>query len=91
MHWRIIVRVYANLEGLSKKYTYIDFIEEKKVLRHFVAGFTQSQPLFDFIDAGQGKERADHKIKGLCTHLSKFRRWCDIQLIHHARATKSIR
>ncbi|KAL8684330.1 MAG: hypothetical protein Q9224_006431, partial [Gallowayella concinna] len=63
MQWKIIVRIYANLDGLLKKYTYIDFVEEKKALRQFVTGFTQSQPLFDFIDAGQGKERADHKIK----------------------------
>ncbi|KAL8754885.1 MAG: hypothetical protein Q9199_004029 [Rusavskia elegans] len=63
MHWKIIVRVYANIEGLLKKFAYIGFTEEEKALRQFVAGFTQSQPLFDFVDAGQGKERADHKIK----------------------------
>ncbi|KAL8993667.1 MAG: hypothetical protein Q9169_006178 [Polycauliona sp. 2 TL-2023] len=60
---KIIVRVYANIEGLLKKFAYIGFAEEEKAMRQFVAGFTQSQPLFDFIDAGQGKERADHKIK----------------------------
>ncbi|KAL9033859.1 MAG: hypothetical protein Q9180_005726 [Flavoplaca navasiana] len=63
IHWKIIVRVYANIEGLLKKFAYIGFTEEERALRHFVAGFTQSQPLFDFVDAGQGKERADHKIK----------------------------
>ncbi|KAL8786114.1 MAG: hypothetical protein Q9213_002980 [Squamulea squamosa] len=63
MHWKIIVRVYANIEGLLKKFAYIGFTEEENALRQFVAGFTQSQPLFDFIDAGQGKERSDHKIK----------------------------
>ncbi|KAL8922353.1 MAG: hypothetical protein Q9208_005206 [Pyrenodesmia sp. 3 TL-2023] len=63
VHWKIIVRIYANLEGLLKKYAYIGFTEEERALRHFVAGFTQSQPLFDFVDAGYGKERADHKIK----------------------------
>lgn len=63
IHWKIIVRVYANIEGLLKKYAYIGFTEEEKALRQFVAGFTQSQPLFDFVDAGQGKERADHKIR----------------------------
>ncbi|KAL8833279.1 MAG: hypothetical protein Q9170_004362 [Blastenia crenularia] len=71
MHWKIIVRVYANLEGLLKKYAYIGFNEEERSLRQFVAGFTQSQPLFDYVDAGQGKERADHKIKeqlGLFVH-----------------------
>lgn len=65
MHWKIIIRVYANIEGLLKKYAYIGFTEEERNLRQFVAGFTQSQPLFDFVDAGQGKERADHKIKGM--------------------------
>ncbi|KAL8883519.1 MAG: hypothetical protein Q9215_008183 [Flavoplaca cf. flavocitrina] len=63
IHWKIIVRVYANIEGLLKKFAYTGFIEEERALRQFVAGFTQSQPLFDFVDAGQGKERADHKIK----------------------------
>ena len=66
MNWKIIVRVYANLECLLMKYAYIDFYEEKRALRQFVAGFTQNQPLFDFVDAGEGKERTDHKIKGLC-------------------------
>ncbi|KAL8662303.1 MAG: hypothetical protein Q9202_004832 [Teloschistes flavicans] len=61
--WKILVRVYTNLEGLFTKYTYIGFNEEASCLRHFVAGFTQSQPFFDYVDAGFGKERADHKIK----------------------------
>ncbi|KAI4124588.1 MAG: hypothetical protein LQ338_004726 [Usnochroma carphineum] len=63
IHWKVILRVYANIDGLLKKYAYIGFTEEERALRQFVAGFTQSQPLFDFVDAGQGKERADHKIK----------------------------
>ncbi|KAL9585535.1 MAG: hypothetical protein Q9212_001460 [Teloschistes hypoglaucus] len=61
--WKILVRVYTNLEGLLTKYSYIGFHEEASSLRPFVAGFTQSQPLFDYVDAGYGKERADHKIK----------------------------
>lgn len=64
IHWKMIVRIYANLEGLLRKYAYIGFNEEEKALRQFVSSFTQSQPLFDFIDAGHGKERADHKIRG---------------------------
>ncbi|KAL8869529.1 MAG: hypothetical protein Q9174_004206 [Haloplaca sp. 1 TL-2023] len=63
IHWKIIIRIYANLEGLLKKYAYIGFVEEERSLRQFVSGFTQSQPLFDFVDVGQGKERADHKIR----------------------------
>ncbi|KAL8961266.1 MAG: hypothetical protein Q9183_005333, partial [Haloplaca sp. 2 TL-2023] len=63
IHWKIIIRIYANLEGLLKKYAYIGFIEQERSLRQFVWGLTQSQPLFDFVDVGQGKERADHKIR----------------------------
>lgn len=71
-HWKIIIRVYANIEGLLKKYAYIGFTEEERALRQFAAGFTQSQPLFDYVDAGQGKERADHKIKGMHTQRCDF-------------------
>ncbi|KAL8691427.1 MAG: hypothetical protein Q9218_003345 [Villophora microphyllina] len=63
MTWKVLVRVYANLEGLLTKYSYIGYHEEGSSLRQFVAGFTQSQPFFDYVDAGQGKERADHKIR----------------------------
>lgn len=31
----------------------------------FANGFTGRQPLFDFVDVGLGKERADHKVKGM--------------------------
>ncbi|KAL8675483.1 MAG: hypothetical protein Q9168_000184 [Polycauliona sp. 1 TL-2023] len=60
----IIVRVYANIEELLKKFAYIGFAEEKKAARQFVAGFNQSQALFDFVDAGQDIERAAHMIRG---------------------------
>ena len=63
-HWKILVRLYVNLEGLIRKCLDLGLLQDEKTLRHFCAGFTQSQPLFDIVDAGHGKERADHKIKG---------------------------
>ena len=63
-NWKILVRIYVNLEGLIKKCLDVGLLQDEMTLRLFCAGFTESQPLFDIVDAGHGKERADHKIKG---------------------------
>lgn len=59
-----MVRIYLNMEGLLKTCRNQQVVQDEDSLRKFAVGFTQSQPLFDFIDAGRGKEKADHKIKG---------------------------
>lgn len=63
--WRIMVRIFVNLEGLLQTCVNLGLLREESTLRQFASGFTQNQPLFDFVDAGHGKERADHKIKEL--------------------------
>ena len=63
--WRIMVRIFVNLEGLLQTCVNLRLFQGERTLRQFASGFTQNQPLFDFVDAGQGKERADHKIKGM--------------------------
>ncbi|KAH7028047.1 uncharacterized protein B0I36DRAFT_328511 [Microdochium trichocladiopsis] len=63
----IIIRVYADLVGLSK------FLSrnggqcgaEKRSLSSFVAGFNRSHGLTDFVDAGELKENADFKLKAM--------------------------
>jgi len=62
--WKLIVRIFVNLEGLARKCQQFDIITQSNTLRDFATGFAQSQPLFDFVDVGYGKERADHKIRG---------------------------
>lgn len=56
---KIVIKVYANMRGLSKLYTQygLDVSE-------FILGFNKSNPLCDFIDAGNHKESADKKIQG---------------------------
>lgn len=54
---QIIAKVFANFAGLIKAVGQTDFKE-------FAVGFTQGSALFDFIDIGSAKERADSKIKG---------------------------
>lgn len=62
--WKLIVRIFVNLEGLARKCQQFDIVRQSNTLREFAAGFAQSQPLFDFVDVGYGKERADHKLRG---------------------------
>ncbi|KAL8330263.1 hypothetical protein RB593_001329 [Gaeumannomyces tritici] len=65
---QVVVRVYANLKGLAKVYkdtcTIFPDVPSASV-DEFVRGFNMLDPLCDFIDAGNGKECADEKIKAL--------------------------
>ncbi|KAL9576767.1 MAG: hypothetical protein Q9203_007673 [Teloschistes exilis] len=64
----VVVRAYANLRGLGRaclKYGWMDATTATMTtgLQQFANGFTGRQPLFDFVDVGDGKEKADQKIK----------------------------
>ncbi|KAI7703572.1 hypothetical protein KC353_g14038, partial [Hortaea werneckii] len=61
---RIMVRVYANLVGLSKSLAKAGLAgKEKRSLATFAASFTQSNDLFDFVDAGESEDSANFKIR----------------------------
>ncbi|OJJ99112.1 hypothetical protein ASPACDRAFT_29631 [Aspergillus aculeatus ATCC 16872] len=61
---RIMVRIYANVLGLSKALARSGLVgNEARSLSPFVANLTSSQDLFDFVDAGDKKEAADYKIR----------------------------
>lgn len=60
----ILVNIYANLGGLSGKLTHIGLIGNPGDMYTFVRSFNTSQPLFNFVDVGSGKEKADHKLRG---------------------------
>jgi len=64
--YRIVCRIYANVRGLGdvlvRRGIYEDIIE----FEDFARGFTRGKTLFDFIDVGAGKDRADEKIIGEC-------------------------
>ena len=63
-HCRVMVRVYANLVGLSKALSFAKLCgADKRSLAPFVANFNRSGDLFDFVDAGELKENADFKIR----------------------------
>lgn len=62
--YRIVIRVYANLRGLSKTYADKGILPNTAAFSEFVLGFNKAHPLCDFIDAGNHKEAADTKLKG---------------------------
>lgn len=63
---RVMVRIYSNLLALSKTLARAGLAgHEARSLSTFTSNFTRSQDLFDFIDAGDKKEGADFKIRGM--------------------------
>lgn len=61
---RIVTRVFANFRGRvqsdgTKKAKHVLYS-----MPNIAKEFTESTPLFDYSDAGDGKERVDEKIKG---------------------------
>ncbi|KAH7112687.1 hypothetical protein EDB81DRAFT_873603 [Dactylonectria macrodidyma] len=74
----VVVNAFANVNGLGSALVRQGRLRDINQLREFISGFNGRQGLFSFIDVGQGKERADHKIResvrffinsGLCFHL----------------------
>ena len=67
---RVMIRIYANLLGLSKALARAGLVgHEARSFAAFASSFTRSQDLADFIDAGDKKEGADHKIRGTAGSL----------------------
>lgn len=63
--FKIVARIYANLRGLGETCHRAAILENSTIIENFARGFTGSKHLFDFIDVGVGKDRADGKISGM--------------------------
>ena len=62
--YKIVTRVYANLKGLGEVCNRSGILEKPSIIEDFARGFTSSKQLFDFVDVGYGKDRADDKLSG---------------------------
>lgn len=62
--YKIVARIYANVKGLAETCRRAGIIDRPSLMDDFARGFTQSKALFDFVDVGSGKERADNKLSG---------------------------
>jgi len=63
--YELVVYIYGNLRGLMKAYLEANIIHQQDDLERFIRGFNMSYPLFNIIDAGNGKECSDSKLKGI--------------------------
>ncbi|GKZ20964.1 hypothetical protein AbraIFM66951_010211 [Aspergillus brasiliensis] len=57
------IRVYANVPGLMRTYREAHILRSNEALDPFIRGFNMENSLCDFIDAGNGKECSDVKIR----------------------------
>lgn len=64
---KIVARIYANVRGLGFACYQAGIADSPSAIEDFVRGFNESRLLFDFVDVGNGKDRADGKISGLYT------------------------
>lgn len=62
--WKVLVRVYVDLDTLFQTIKDAGFRVKKNLLYQFSRGFTQYKPLFDFVDVGHGSEQVEMKIEG---------------------------
>ncbi|KXL41833.1 hypothetical protein M433DRAFT_146227 [Acidomyces richmondensis BFW] len=62
---KIVVRVYANLKGLADGLMKTGVLSSSSQLEDFTRGFTNGKTLFDVVDVGYGKDRANCKLTEL--------------------------
>jgi hypothetical protein len=55
------------MKGLALTYYHSKILDSIADLDVFVRGFNMGHPIGDFVDAGDGKECADSKLKGKLT------------------------
>ncbi|KAH7027905.1 uncharacterized protein B0I36DRAFT_328184 [Microdochium trichocladiopsis] len=67
----ILVRVYANLNDLSKSLRMSQITQSDDHMRIFAERFTNSSAEIDFVNVGKGKENADSKIRRMLNHYHK--------------------
>ncbi|KAJ3455366.1 hypothetical protein MRS44_013966 [Fusarium solani] len=60
----VVVKAFAHLDGLGSRLVREARVKDTAQVRAFCAGFSSRLPMFDFVDVGFGKERADNKIRG---------------------------
>ncbi|KAF2118679.1 hypothetical protein BDV96DRAFT_487270 [Lophiotrema nucula] len=65
-----MVHIYVSLDKLAQKLTQVGLLKGGYEFRAFAQSFSVNQPLFSIIDVGQGKERADYRIKEMLRTFS---------------------
>ncbi|RMZ78169.1 hypothetical protein DV738_g4086, partial [Chaetothyriales sp. CBS 135597] len=61
--FKIIIKVYVNLQGLCRPYVENKIVPSYTTLYYFVQGFNKTNDYVEMVDAGNLKEAADTKVK----------------------------
>ncbi|KAI0142861.1 hypothetical protein GGR57DRAFT_373163 [Xylariaceae sp. FL1272] len=64
----ILVRVFANVNDLARSLCHSGAIDYADSMKIFAEQFTNSNPSFDFVNVGKGKENADSKLRSQIRH-----------------------
>lgn len=62
---QVVVRIYSNCQGLARTYEEMGVLPQTAVFNDFVRGFNMGDTMCDYVDAGNGKECSDEKVKGM--------------------------
>jgi hypothetical protein len=65
----VMVNVYANKTGLARTLYDAGMTDHPNGIETFFQSFSRGKSLFQFIDCGPGKERADAKLRGMCNEM----------------------
>lgn len=69
-HLPIFIKAFANGDDMPKFLSNAGVVQSSQSLWNFAEGFSQAHALSDFVFVGNGRDRADKKIKGEETILS---------------------
>ncbi|KAM0424480.1 hypothetical protein ACHAPT_010405 [Fusarium lateritium] len=67
-YMEVVTCIYANMKGMGNTYKQSEVLSDLSDWYEFVCGFNMVDPLFDYVNAGNGKECADYKIKTVFRH-----------------------
>ncbi|OJJ46820.1 hypothetical protein ASPZODRAFT_131709 [Penicilliopsis zonata CBS 506.65] len=59
----VSVHIYANIQGLGRAYRDAGILDAPAMLENFVRGFNMGNASCDFVDAGNGSQCADEKLR----------------------------
>ena len=70
--FRIAVKVYANVKGLAETCAKAGLVSNIAHFESFAHGFSSGNDLFEFVDVGQGDNKATGKMAGMYNPLPPF-------------------
>lgn len=83
-HLPVLIRAFANVDGMSKFLMHVGIVQSSTSLSDFAKRFSQASAMSDFVLVGPGKDRADKKIRGK-THPS-----CKCSTATHCKINRSL-